>query len=333
MKSLVLSLCALSALMTSAAVAGESGLHVVDTIKIGGDGGWDYVNYDAVSKKVFLTHGTSIASVALATKTVNPHLTDVAGAHIALPLGDGKTLLITQGKANKASFIDAETGADLGDVATGAKPDGAIFDPATNKVFVLANGGNQIDVVDPVTRKSVGTVALAGAPESGAADGKGLLYTHLEDKNVIVVVDTKAMRVKATYPLKDCDEPSGLALVGDQNLLLSACKNGIARISRAADGSEVGTVAIGPRADGALYDETRKLGYVPSADGKLTVIAFDGKPHVIDVVETAAGARTAALDPATGTIFLPAADMAPPAKAGDRPQPLPGTFKLVVVGK
>ncbi len=333
MKPLLISLCAFTAAIAPAAFAGQTGLHVVDTVKIGGNGGWDYINYDPVSKIVFMTHGTSIASVALATKKVNPHLADTAGSHIALPVGDGKTILVTQGKANKASFLDETTGQDLGDVTTGDKPDGAIFDPATGKIFILANGGNQINVVDPTTRKAVGTIMLDGAPESGAADGKGLLYTHLEDKNVIVVVETKALKVKATFPLKDCNEPSGLALVTDQNLLLSACKGGVARVSRAQDGSEVGTVAIGPRADGALYDETRKLGYVPSGDGKLTVIAFNGKPSVIDVVDTAAGARTAALDPVSGDIFLSAADMAAPAKAGDRPQPIPDTFKLVIVGK
>ena len=293
------------------AFAGDSGLHVIDTVKIGGDGGWDYVTYDPISRKAFVAHDSHIVSVSLDTRAVNARLADVAGAHIALPLGDGKTLLVTQGAAGKASFIDEKTGADLSDVPTGSRPDGAIFDPATGKAFVLANGGHQINVIDPATHGAVGTIALDGAPESGAADGKGLLYTHLEDKKAIVVIDTRTLTVKATYPIDDCDHPTGLAVIDDQNLLLSACGGGIARISRTSDGSEVTTVAVGQRPDGALYDRTRKLGYVPSGDGKLTVISFAGKPAVVDVISTVASARTAALDPVTVHDFLPAADMAP----------------------
>ncbi len=301
--------------------------------KIGGTGGWDYDNYDSVSHRLFITHGTSIAAVDTLTGKVTPHLADAGGAHIALPLADGKTVLLTQGKLNKASFIDAVTGVDLVDVPTAGKPDGAILDPLTGRVFVLDNDSNEIDVIDPVTRSLIGKIALAGAPESGAADGSGLLYTHLEDKNAIVVIDTKALTVKTTYALNDCNEPSGLALVTGQNLLLSACKDGFARVTDATTGAEVAHLPIGLRADGALYDAKTKRGYIPSGVGTLTVISFDGAPRVIEVVTTRPGARTAALDPETGRIFLPYADLLPPAKAGERPSAIPDTFAVLVLGQ
>ncbi len=325
--------CALGALMASPAFAGDTGLHVIKTIPVGGTGGWDYANVDPVAHKLFITHGTSIAAIDLESGKVTPHLADADGAHIALPLGDGKTLLLTQGKANKATFLDAATGADLGDVVTAGKPDGAILDPATGNVFVLDNDGAQIDIIDVKARKAIGKISLKGAPEGGVADGKGLLFTHFEDTNKIAVIDTRAMTVKATYDLTDCDEPSGMALVPDQRLLLSACKGGVARVTNADTGVEVGTVAIGDHPDAALYDPNAKLGYIPSADGKLTVISFDGKPHVVDTVATKAGARTAALDPKTGYVYLPTADLGPPAKAGDRPSIVPDTFAVLVVGK
>jgi hypothetical protein len=326
-----LTACAFAAVALPAC-AGPSGLHVVDTIKIGGSGGWDYAAFDTVADKLFLSHGTSIASVDLATGKVNPHLADAEGAHIALPLGDGKTVLITQGKANKATFVDAETGAVLADIATAAKPDGAIIDPVTGKVFVLDNGGAQLDVLDPKTRQSVGKVALTGAPEGSAVDGKGLLFVHYEDTQQIAVIDTRALKVKTTYDIKDCDGPTGMAFVPDQRLLLSACDGGVARITNADTGAEVATVKIGDRPDYALYDANAKLGYIPSGDGKLTVIGFNGKPHVIDTIATKAGARTGALDPKTGRIYLPTADFLP-AKPGERPAPMADTFSVLVIGK
>ena len=333
MKTLLAAASVLAVLVAAPALAGDSNRKIVDTYKIGGTGGWDYTNFDSVARRLYVTHGSSIAVVDVDTGKVTPHLLDAAGAHIALPLGDGRTLLVTQGKAGKASFVDALTGAGLGDITTGGKPDGAIIDSATGRIFVLDNDGDAVDVIDPKTRTLVGKIALAGAPESGAADGKGLLFTHLEDKDQIVVIDTRSLTVKATYDLKDCKEPSGMALIADQRLLLSACHDGVARISNADTGAEVATVAIGNRADGALYDDATRLGYIPSGDGKLTVIGFDGAPHVVEVVATKAGARTAALDPKTGRVYLPTADYGPPATPGDRPSIVADTFEVLVIGK
>jgi DNA-binding beta-propeller fold protein YncE len=318
---------------TSSAHAGASGLKAIDTFKIGGTGGWDYANVDPVARKLYVTHGTSIASIEIDTGKVTPHLADASGAHIALPLNDGQTLLLTQGKANKASFIDAQTGAELGSVATGTKPDGAIIDPATGQVFVLDNGGAQIDVIDPAARTLTGKIAMDGAPEGYAADGKGLLFTHYEDKNAIAVVDTRAMKIKATYSMPDCAEPTGLALIPDQRLLLSACDNGKARITNADTGALVASLPIGGGADGVAYDEKTKLGYIPCGDdGTLVVISFDGKPRIIDVVKTRKGARTIALDPQTGRVYLPFAEYGPPAKAGERPTIIADTFAVLVMG-
>lgn len=321
----------LALLACTPALAGTTGLKVTNTVKIGGTGGWDYDNFDPVLRRLYVTHGTSIAAVDMTSGAVTPHLADANGAHIALPLDGGRTLLLTQGKTNTASFIDAMTGADLGDVATAGKPDGAIFDPASGQVFVLANDGDEIDVLDPKTHTLIGKIAVAGAPESGAADGDGLLYTHLEDKNAIVVIDTRAMAVKASYTIPDCGGPSGLALDKADHLLLSACDGGHARITDTATGAELALLPTGDRCDGALYDDKLKLGYIPCGDGTLTVISFDGAPHVIDTITTRRGARTAALDPDTGTIYLPTADLGPVDPATNRPAIVPDTFAILVV--
>ncbi len=318
--------------LATPALAGSTGLQVLNTIPVGGDGRWDYPAIDTVTNTLYLTHTTSIASVDLTTGKVNPHLADAEGAHIALPLGDGKTLLVTQGKANKVSFLDAQTGANLGDVATAGKPDGAILEPVTDKVFVLDNAGAQIDVVDPKTRKGVAKIKTTGAPEGMAVDGKGKMFTHYEDKNQLAVIDAKTLKVTKIYNMKDCDEPSGLAIVPDKHLALSACQNGVARITNIDTGAEVATVPVGVHPDFALYDSNARLGYIPSIDGKLTVISFDGKPHVVDVITTKSGAKTAALDPKTGRVYLPAGDLLPN-QPEDTWVPVPGSFVVVVVGK
>lgn len=333
MKTCLLALSFSLALCATASQAGDSGLKVINSLTVGGDGGWDYVTVDAVNRRLFVAHKTSIASVDLAGGTVNSHFAGADGAHIALPVNEGADVLITHGKADKVTINDAVTGAVKATIATDGKPDAAVFDAFTGKVFVMANGGNAVDVVDLGSNSVVAKIPAGGAAESGASDGAGLVFTHLEDKNAIVVIDAATMKVKATYAMDDCQEPSGLAFIPDGRLILSACKNGIARISNADTGAEVATVAIGDRPDAALYDAKAHLGYVPTADGKLTVIGFDGAPHVVDVVATKAGARTAALDTTTGDIYLPTADFGPVDPATGKPSIVSGSFEIVVVGK
>jgi hypothetical protein len=52
---------------------------------------------------------------------------------------------------------------------------------------------------------------------------------------------------------------------------------------------------------------------------------------VVQTAQTQVGARTGAVDPATGAIYLPTAQFDPPATAGGRPTPRPGTFELLVL--
>ena len=73
------------------------------------------------------------------------------------------------------------------------------------------------------------------------------------------------------------------------------------------------------------------MAFIPCGrDGTLILIGLDGGAHVTGRVTTEAGARTGALDPDSGKVYLPTADLAP-AAAGGRPQPKPGTFHILVV--
>ncbi len=55
------------------------------------------------------------------------------------------------------------------------------------------------------------------------------------------------------------------------------------------------------------------------------------QPRKIATVATEVGARTGAVDPSTGGIYLPAAKFGAPATAGGRPTIIPGSVELLVV--
>jgi len=319
------------ALLMSAALAAAP--HVTDTIKVGGTGGWDYATVDAATRKMYIAHGMVISAVDIDAKTANAALASANGAHIAIPFNGGKTLMITNGKANTVTLNDAVSGAVLATIATDAGPDGAIIDPAGGHAFVMANHAGTIDVIALQARTVLGKIVVPGKPEGAAADGKGHVFTHLEDKNQLVVIDATTLKVIATWDMKDCASPSGLAYVGGaHDWILSACDGKIARVTDIKTGKEIAALPIGDGPDFALYDADRQVGYIPAGEGTLTAIDFSGAtPVVIATVPTAKGARTAALDPKTGEVLLPTADFGPAQPGAKRPSVLPDTFRVVVV--
>jgi len=314
-------------------VAATGGRAVLDVINVGGPDGWDYTTFDPKTHILYIAHGSAIASVNVTTKAVTPHLADAQGAHIAVPFAGGSRLLVTHGKANQVTLNDAKTGAVEATIPTDAKPDAALVEPTTGRGFVMANGGGTVDVIDLNAKAVIARIAVGGAPEAAAFDGQGLVFTHLEDHNAIVVIDAKAMKVKATYPMNGCDEPSGIAAIPKNSLILSACSNQIVRLTNAKTGAEVASFPLGKHPDSAFWDENRHVGYVPCGDGTLTVIRFENdQANVTEVVATQAGARTGAVDSNTGWVYLPTAELGPPVKAGGRPSIVPDTLKVLVVG-
>jgi YVTN family beta-propeller protein len=318
------------ALLMSAALAAAP--QVTDSIKIGGPGGWDYATFDATTRKMYIAHGMAIAAVDVDARTANPALAPANGAHVAVPFDGGRTLLVTNGKANAVTLNDAASGAVLTTIATDTGPDAAIVDPSTGRAFVMANHGNTVDVVDLQTKSVAARIAVPGRPEGAAVDGNGRVFAHLEDKNQLVVIDAKAMTLTATWDLKGCDSPSGLAYVTGRDWILSACDGGVAKVTDVATGKTVATLNIGDGPDFALYDAERKTGYIPSGDGKLAVIDLSGDtPKVTALVATQRGARTGALDPKTGNVLLPTADFGTPEPGAKRPPIVPDSFRVLIV--
>jgi YVTN family beta-propeller protein len=269
-------------------------------------------------------------AVDLTSGTVTPRLVASQRGHAALAIPGTGEVISTNGAANTALIFDGQSGQVRATIPTGTKPDAVVFDPATRTLWIMNPGSGDITVVDPTTATVLATVPVGGSLELGAADGQGRIFVNVEDRNDVAVIDTRARKVISRFPLKGCDGPTGLAYAPDRHLILSACANGLAVIST-PKGRPIASLAIGPRPDGALYDATRHLAFVPSGgDGTLAVIELASAPEVIARVQTAKGARTAALDPSSGRIYLPSAEFAPPV-GNARPQPVAGTFAVVVV--
>jgi DNA-binding beta-propeller fold protein YncE len=309
-------------------LAQAADLKVVDSIK-GEDGGWDLVSVDTASNRLFVARTTGVMSVDLATKAV----TMVPGKHIHDIVGlPGGLAAATNGDTSDITLFKIADGSVLGTVPTGSKPDAIAYDPKNKLVAVMNAKDGTVSLVDADKKAVVGTVTVGGALELAVADGQGKLFLNVEDKNELVAIDVAARKVAARYPLTGCDGPTGLALDEADHLLLSACGNGKAVATSSVDGHVVATLPIGSHPDTVIYDEKNKRFLVPcGGDGVLSVISAEGgRLASAGSVPTEKGARTGAIDPATGKVYLPTAQFQP-AQAGERPKPVPGTFHVLVL--
>jgi YVTN family beta-propeller protein len=261
---------------------------------------------------------------------VTDRLVPATRGHAAFAIPGTGEVISTNGNADTAVIFDGATGRVRATIATGKKPDAVAYDPATRTLWVMNAGDGTVSVIDPVSAKALATVTVGGSLEAGEADGKGNLYVNVEDKNEVAVIDTRKRAVLRHEPLAGCDGPTGIAYVGAVRETVSACANGVADVLT-AEGKPVASVPIGAHPDGVAYDPRRNVVLIPSgSEGMLYALSMAGTPRVVARIPTAKSARTIALDPSTGRAYLPAADPLP-AVGSARPQPKPGTFRVIVV--
>ena len=308
-------------------------------IPIEGDGGWDALLADPTSGQLFVSHGTEVAVIDLATEKPTAKIAGmkrIRGIAVADDLGRG---FISDGGDDAVIIFDLESHTVLQKVQAGKNPDGLLYDAFSKRVFAFNTGSKDVTVIDAATGKVAGTIPVDGWPEFPASDGKGNVYVNIWDKSELSQIDPQAMKVRNTWPLAPCDEPFGLAIDPDGRRLFSVCDNKLMAVTDADSGKVVTTVAIGNGPDGAGYDPGIHVVFSSNGEGTLTVVKQESadKYTVLANVPTESSARTMTLDPKTHKVYLSAAQMRGPPQAvtPDNPRGLPkmvpGTFHLVVV--
>lgn len=68
---------------------------------------------------------------------------------------------------------------------------------ASKRVFTFYGDSHSASVIDARTGKDVGSIDLGGAPEFAVTDGQGNVHSNLEDKNEVLTIDSRAMKVRS----------------------------------------------------------------------------------------------------------------------------------------
>jgi DNA-binding beta-propeller fold protein YncE len=320
--------------------AGASGYHLVKKVKLGGTGGWDYLEVDPATHHLFISRGTHVIVVDVDSEKVVGDIPNTQGVHgiaIANEFNKGFT---TNGRTGDSTMFDLKSLATIGTIKTDKDSDAVIYDPYSKRVFTFNGDANTSSAIDASAGKLLSTFPLGGGPEFGATDGKGKMFVNLEDKSALVKFDAKTLKIENTWPLAPCESPSGLAIDAAHEILVVGCHNKMMAFVDGNSGKVIGTVPIGQGVDANRFDPVTGYAFASCGDGTLTIAHEDSptKFSLVEKIETQRGARTMALDYANHNVYTVTAEFGPaPAATADNPRPrpaiLPDTFTLLVYSK
>jgi DNA-binding beta-propeller fold protein YncE len=342
-RTIALLLCCVSVpsfLCAAPQATGGSGYHLIKKVKLGGTGGWDYLEVDPATHRLFISRGTHVIVVDPDQGKIVGDIPDTQGVHGIAFADKFERGFTTNGRTSNSSIFDIGSLRLVDQATTDKDPDAIIYDPFSERVFTMNGDGNSATAIDAASGKVVGSIPLGGGPEFAAADGKGNIFANLEDKSSLVKFNAKTLKVENTWPLAPCESPSGLAIDAAHQILIVGCHNKLMAFVDGNSGKIIGTVPIGQGVDANRFDPVTGYAFASCGDGTLTIVHEDSPTHFsfVETIETQRGARTMALDYVTHTLYLVSAEFGPaPAVTTENPRPrpaiIPDTFTLLVYGK
>jgi DNA-binding beta-propeller fold protein YncE len=347
---------------------------VLKTARVGGEGNWDYIYADVAGRRLYIPRrapapgrgdGAAPSTVRTRLTIFNLDTLEPAGEIDGIG-GNGAAVDPKSGhgftSSKPISMFDTKTQKLIKtiDVAADVQPDGILFDPFNEHVYVFSHPTKDATVIDAKDGTVLGRVDLGGVPEEGVSDGKGTVYVVMQDaQGGVAVVDAKTMKTTAHFAFGDkgggCN---GLALDVKTQVLFAACARSGAETTQppppgppqalhaqmvilsARDGHIFTTIPLPAGSDGAMFNASTMEAYSTEGNGTLTVVK-ETSPTTFELEQnlpTMNFARTIAFDSKTNHIFTMAdergpAPPTPPGGRAGRGAAIPGTFTILMIGK
>ena len=124
------------------------GYKVINKIKIGGTGGWDYLAVDPATQRLYASHGGIVEVVDIKAGKVVGQITQLHGVHgiaVAPRVNKG---FITNGQSNSVTIFDLKTLEKTGEPATGQNPDAICYEPKTQRIFTFNGRSNDSTAIN-----------------------------------------------------------------------------------------------------------------------------------------------------------------------------------------
>jgi DNA-binding beta-propeller fold protein YncE len=322
----LLGLCASSALAAPAYKPAGS-------VPLGDPAFWDYTVVDASTGRVYVAHADRVAVIdGRAGKligNVEPIPGGTHGSAISNATGQGFS---DDGRNGQAIAYDLKTLQIKARIPANEDADAMTLDPVTGHVFVVEGGPHKITVIDPRTDKAIATID-GGEDLEYARGADGAVFISGAGNKDLVKIDPRSNAVIAHWPTPDCERPHGLAVDGRSHRAFMGCVNAKMMVVDTRTGKVVTELDIGHGNDAVAFDANRKRVFSSNGrDGTISVYqeVTPDKYVRLEDVKTVVSGRTMDVDPVTGRLFVPAADIDPSSPPGQRPRMVPGSARVLM---
>jgi YVTN family beta-propeller protein len=314
-----------------------TGFHVLADYPIHSTGGWDYITVDGATNRIYASHGMQVNILNAATGDSIGYIPDTKGVHGIAVVHQFNKGYTSNGRANNVTVFDLKTNQVLKQIDVGQNPDAIFYEDYSKKIYTCNGRSKDATVIDVATDAVVATIPLGGKPETAVSDGKGHVFINIEDTAEEVEIDAATYKVINRWKIEGGEEPSGLDIDRKTSRLFIGCGgNKSMVVMDSKNGKVVGKFPIGGT-DGVAFDPELKQAYASNGEGTISVVReiSADKFEFVENIQSERGARTIGIDTHTHKLYLPTAKMkaAEPGAANQRPQQIPGTFHIVVVGK
>lgn len=320
--------------LTAAPALADPAYVLTKSIALGVPDRWDYAVFDAASGRAYFAHGDRVTVLDGRSGAIVGQVAGMpGGTHgIAFSPATGQGFTDDGGKGVAVAF-DLKTLHVTKQIAADKDADAIVAEPMTGHVFVINGDSGTITVIDPTSDTAVATIAAGGKLEFAAADGAGMVYVAGAATKELMKIDARTNQIVARWSTPDCTSPHGLALDTKGNRAFMGCINKIMMVLDTTTGTIVAKLAIGRGSDAVAYDPTlRRVFSSNGGDGTITVYQQTSPDAYASLtpVTTTVSARTMAVDPATGRLFVLAADTDSATTPGGRPRIRPGSVKVML---
>lgn len=300
---------------------------ILKTVKAGGEGGFDYIFADVQSRRLYVPRRGTAGLMVFNLDTLQQvgAIRSISSGGVAVdPIshhGFSNTKPITMWNSQTLKVIKK--------IPVSGNPDGMLYDPYNQRVWVLSHQPPYATVIDGASGKVIGTIDLGGAPEQAVSDGKGTVYVNISNKANIAVVNAKTMKVTAHYDVSSKGTGgSGLAFDGKNHILFAYYRQPSSEviILNAENGHIITTLPTGTGVDTAVFNPNTMESISGDRAGTMTFIKENNPTSfsVEQTLKTMPVAKTVTLDTRTNRIFTMTAKFGPAPAAPARAERGPG---------
>jgi DNA-binding beta-propeller fold protein YncE len=336
----------LASVMSAQHAPADGPYKVLKTVKAGGEGGFDYISADVDARRLYIARSGPMGHLMVFNLDNLESVGGIPNIAAGGAVVDPKSHHGFSTTREKLTMWDSNTLKVLKTFDIGGRPDGIMFDPYNERVWVLSHTPPDATIVDAKEGTVIGTLALGGGPEQAVSDGKGKIYINISDKANIAVVDAKNMTVTAHYPVgPKHDRGSGLAFDAKNAILFAYFRqpSPAVIVMNANNGNIITTLPTGVDVDTVAFNPATMEAISAENGGTMTFIKENSPTNFVveQTLQTKDGAKTLALDTKTNRIFTMTADFqaaasdAQPGGSGRPPRGpmVPGSFSVLMIGK